>query len=315
MGKKNRGRSQTGWMPRQRLFVALGGSQMPDRAQPDSPATVTITKGGPAVDTKTWRCEALMGCPLEKQQTKPDIVMTSEMYYALVDLARAVETEWFGYMQGEMDGRTATLRTVHFPPQKATHTHCEPLEDARAPEGTICAVHSHNTMKAFFSSTDDGHANWPIEIVLNAKGEIAGRMRVPLRCGEYELVNARVLLSGTTLADEYTPALKEALAAGAAVVAAEKAQTQASYTPMYRGESYSRCPVCEKWHEPHCAMTCIKCGNLAHSPGELCSKDIQSSYMNQGGRILELCDKCNLWHPREEACDPMNTAYGAAWGD
>ncbi len=109
---------------------------------------------------------------------------------------------------------------MYFPPQLASGAHCENIaEDAQAlRSGTIGAVHSHVRMNAFFSGTDTRHANWPVEIVVNAKGEMSSRVRFRLECGRYTRLETRLLLSVSSPTEHLAAQLKRALAEGDALV-------------------------------------------------------------------------------------------------
>ena len=172
----------------------------------------------PKVEPKvndTWTCSVAetKGCPIVG---KPEVRMPVEMYRAWTELAQDFDTEWMAYLQGTFDAATGKGEIVgmYFPPQSASGAHVEmPDESFRVLPGTIGAVHSHVKMQAFFSGTDEAHANWPVEIVINAKGESAMRARVKLECGRFSRVDGTIMLVGTLprYSDAYSPQLKEAM--------------------------------------------------------------------------------------------------------
>lgn len=160
-----------------------------------------------------WVCpiEDVKGCPVMKE---PVVEVPVEMYRAWTELANQFSTEWMAYLIGEMDQSTGRgkITEMYFPPQSASGAHVEmPDEAFRVRPGTVAAVHSHVKMEAFFSSTDRDHANWPIEIVINARGESQMAMRVKLECGRYSRVDGKVMLTGLNEYQGYIDQLKAAM--------------------------------------------------------------------------------------------------------
>lgn len=169
------------------------------------------------VEPKTefnWTCRVkdVEGCPIVET---PQIEVPLELWRAWIELAGEFSTEWMALLKGEVNADTgrARITEMYFPPQSASGAHVEIPDDVTnaAQPGTVGAVHSHVNMSAFFSSTDKDHANWPIEIVVNAKGESEANMRVKLGCGKFSRVKAKVLLVGAKAADVYRESLKRAI--------------------------------------------------------------------------------------------------------
>jgi proteasome lid subunit RPN8/RPN11 len=161
-----------------------------------------------------WTCKVsdVEGCPLVEA---PTVEVPIELYRAWTELAGEFNTEWMAFLVGELDtvkGR-AKITEMYFPPQSASGAHVEVPDDVqfRPKPGTIGAVHSHVNMQAFFSTTDKDHANWPIEIVINSRGEYEMNMRIKLDCSRYSRVKGKILLVGAKAADVYRDQLKEAL--------------------------------------------------------------------------------------------------------
>jgi hypothetical protein len=160
-----------------------------------------------------WTCpvQDVKGCPIAKE---PIVEVPIEMYRAWTTLAQEFDTEWMAYLIGEVDAATGRglITEMYFPPQSVSGAHVEqPDESFRVRPGTIAAVHSHVKMDAFFSVTDEDHANWPIEIVINARGESKMRMRVKLECGRYSRIDGKVMLTGLSAYQEYIDQLKAAI--------------------------------------------------------------------------------------------------------
>lgn len=179
--------------------------------------TATIGRGNDgrfvAPPQDTWTCGVadIKGCPIAQP---PIVEVPIDLYRAWTELAADFATEWMAYLIGSMDATTGrgAITEMYFPPQSASGAHVEmPDEAFRVRPGTIGAVHSHNTMAAFFSQTDRDHANWPIEIVINAKGESLMSMRTKLECGRHSRIDGKVMLTGIRAADAYRDSLKAAI--------------------------------------------------------------------------------------------------------
>lgn len=171
--------------------------------------------GGPPKANDTWTCEVadVTGCPILK--VEPVIEVPYELYNAWIDLAGDYDTEWLAYLQGEVNQQTgrARLTEMYFPKQDGKAAHVERPDDSSVElrPGTIAAVHSHVKMQAFFSQEDIKHANWPVEIVINAKGEYECSMRMRLECGRFQRIKGKIILVGLKAGDVYRAALDEAL--------------------------------------------------------------------------------------------------------
>ena len=173
------------------------------------------------------------GCPIAKA---PQVTVPLEMYNIWTDLADRKDTEWIAYLIGtlDQDAGKATITEMYFPPQTVGGAHVEVPDEIKVEirPGTIAAVHSHVKMQAFFSKTDEDHANWPVEIVINAKGESVVRMRMKLKCGEYSRVDGKILLTGVRASDLVLKDLE------AAIVPEKKAETVATFDGSHEGYHY-----------------------------------------------------------------------------
>jgi hypothetical protein len=152
-------------------------------------------------DDETFTCAStdVEGkCPIMQV---PEVHVPYEMWDTFIELADACETEWLALLKGEFntERNVYEVKDFYFPPQTATGTSVSVADGPRAPApqaGTIGAIHSHCKMGAFWSSTDKAHSNWPLEIVINAKGEYAALVRFQLKCGSYTKQDAKVMLLG-----------------------------------------------------------------------------------------------------------------------
>jgi hypothetical protein len=188
------------------------GDRMGSRSGSDHSTTVIVPIATRPPDTD-WTCPVadVKGCPIAAE---PQVEMPLDMYRACTELADEFDTEWMAYLIGDLNQSTgrAAIREMYFPPQSASGAHVEmPDDQFRVRPGTIAAIHSHVQMGAFWSATDEAHANWPIEIVINAKGESKCRMRIKLECGRFSRADGKVILVGIRAADTYRDQLKEAI--------------------------------------------------------------------------------------------------------
>jgi proteasome lid subunit RPN8/RPN11 len=185
-------------------------------------------------DTFTCQVDGVSACSRAPQ---PQIFVDARIWESIVGLCQRVNTEWLAYLIGEKDEHgNYEVKSLSFPEQTAggAHVQNQPSADFRADANTIGAIHSHVNMKAFFSSTDVAHANWPVEIVVNAKGEYETSVRVTLPCGESMRRKASVVLLTGGQLDTMESALKEALEKGKA-----KEATHTQAVVVWPGGEYS----------------------------------------------------------------------------
>lgn len=148
----------------------------------------------PPVQTGSFTCPSdLTGCPIA---VKPKVKIPYHLFRKWIWLAEQFDTEWIAYLYGqEVPGEPGTIEITdhYFPKQRATPAHCE-AEDNEVLPGTIAAVHSHVGMQVFFSQEDQAHFNWPIELVINRRGEIKANGRSKLECGRFHRGEAEVVI-------------------------------------------------------------------------------------------------------------------------
>src|SRR5579859_4457998 len=153
--------------------------------------TTTQPKGS---DTFTCAVDGVSAC---SRAPVPKIHVDARIWEGIVGLCQRFSTEWLAYMIGTKDAEgNYEIKGLTFPEQTAGGAHVRRGDDPdfRVPEGTIGAIHSHVRMSAFFSTTDVAHANWPVEVVVNAKGEYETSVRVTLPCGESMRRKADILI-------------------------------------------------------------------------------------------------------------------------
>jgi len=179
-------------------------------------------KAAPQTD---WTCDAkdLTSCPVVGE---PIVEVPRWMYEEWTALAGEVDTEWICYLVGEMKPAGAAIEGFYFPPQLASGAHVAQPDDSFRPQPrTIGATHSHVKMGAFWSKTDEDHANWPVEIVINARGESKCRLRLKLECNRFARIDSKIKLTGAwERPSTWREALQAALAEGTAQSARRAAE-------------------------------------------------------------------------------------------
>lgn len=223
MSRKNRDKPRTFWSDNR-----AGGSTQPSTPTGDTFHCVVdeVTACSRAPKSRAW--------------------IDPQLWYAMIDLCGSCKNEWLGYLIGEQKDDGLHLAELYFPPQTAggAHVHAETQGDFQAKPGTVAAIHSHVSMQAFFSEVDLKHANWPLEIVLNSRGEYKASMRVTLPCGESMRKDATVVLSTDGRSETIAASLEEAFKVGKEREDVRK-PAPSTYTP-YTGPSskFSVCPIC-----------------------------------------------------------------------
>lgn len=220
-------------------------------------------------DTFTCTVDGVTAC---SKAPNPDILFDSRLWQSVVGLCERFNTEWMAYLIGvKQEDGDYKIESLDFPEQVAggAHVRREPDANFRPPAGTVGVIHSHVAMQAFFSSTDKEHANWPVEIVVNRKGEYEVSTRVTLPCGDSMRRTSRVMLLTDGRLDAMESKLKEALEKGKAKEPAQSAVvwpgseshggygfggSRTFYGPSWQGTEaqedrllegkYLNCPIC-----------------------------------------------------------------------
>lgn len=171
----------------------------------------------PKEDETVFRCDSedvTAACPVG---AAPGIYVNRRLFNAWIDLADDYNVEWLAYLHGGYNaekGRFEITR-MYFPPQTANGGHVDVADDYETEPGTIGAVHSHVKMGVFFSAEDLRHSNWPVEIVVNARGDVKAMVRYKLGCGAWAKHESKVWLTGDNAPPPYTTALNKAFLEGA----------------------------------------------------------------------------------------------------
>lgn len=136
---------------------------------------------------------------------------------AFLTLLKEIKTEWLMYLNFEEEesasGKLVTYTVTGYviPEQEATHAHVKVLD---APEGEFGVIHAHQFSESrFFSGTDDAfvNSNNIFSMVINKKGEFLAKTRVPVPCGKFIQLPAKVFVSFSeheTVAEEMKDKIK-----------------------------------------------------------------------------------------------------------
>lgn len=200
-------------------------------------------------DADTFRCDSsdiTAPCPIAKV---PSVHVPRQLFDQWIALAEDNKTEWLAYLIGvfKPDNNRYEVEKIYFPPQTATGGHVDVDEGFECHAGTIGAVHSHVQMQVFFSGEDLAHSNWPVEIVVNASGDVKAMVRHKLECGKYAKSDGKVWLIGDSASSTYAAALKRAFEKGderrRAAAAAASADSYKPYQSYYQPLSQPSWPT------------------------------------------------------------------------
>ncbi len=155
-------------------------------------------------------------CPIAKT---PKVYVTTRLWNEWIALAEDYSTEWLAYLTGQFvkddKGTRYEIRKMYFPPQIAHASHVDVDDDFTGYlPNTIGAIHSHVEMQVFFSGEDLAHSNWPVEIVVNAKGDVKVMIRHQLECGKWIKNYSEVMTVGDSANEKYIASLDKAFEAG-----------------------------------------------------------------------------------------------------
>lgn len=251
-------------------------------------------------DTFTCSVDGVTACSKAPQV---DILMDSHLWQSIVGLCERFNTEWMAYLIGvkNQDG-DYEIKRLSFPEQTAggAHVHNEPSPDFKVEQDTVGVVHSHVGMQAFFSSTDKAHANWPVEIVVNRKGEYEVSTRVQLPCGEFMRRSSRVMLLTGGQLDSMEATLKEALKKGETREAERRSQSGIVVWDGSRGggSSYgygnsgygqhASDALFRKWRDKTCPICGVSADKCPHA-----YRDMEAKSLTLFGGRYSKCPICN----------------------
>ncbi len=142
-------------------------------------------------------------CSLAQDECK--IILTQELYLMTRKLCSKVKEEWQMLLSGEMQGNDVFLNGYYIPKQEITGASVKNLDciDKKFIEENkiLATIHSHSSMKTFFSSVDMNDTNLQslhYHIVTNNDGEFTAAHKVVLPCGLFKMVDAKIQLEEST---------------------------------------------------------------------------------------------------------------------
>ena len=158
-------------------------------------ATTPIVTADPKEITARLECSE--GCPdMPWSRVDFDKQKWEELQFLMTD----IKTEFACYLLGTLEGTRPMIDDYYIPEQEASYAFVEITEDFPPEEirsRIIGHLHSHHTMGAFHSGTDEDNMNWPINIVISTKGYVCTTRR-RTACGRFIRNKAEVWTINST---------------------------------------------------------------------------------------------------------------------
>lgn len=101
--------------------------------------------------------------------TIPRVYMETSVKFKIEALMEAYpHREWLGYLVGEKTERDISINDIIIPPHAYSGSASAEPEPMHVPENCVGFIHSHHSMGAFHSGTDDAHVdrNYPLSITV-----------------------------------------------------------------------------------------------------------------------------------------------------
>jgi len=208
-------------------------------------------------------CESVKNCDRTPKGT-PNVCLPSEVYDKMTALLKEFkDREWLGYLIGH----DLEVQDIIIPRQEVTFASVV-VTDTEIPPNVIGTVHSHHSMGAFLSATDDKYlaSNHPVTLVIS-NSSMAAAVRVELPCGAHKAIKAdfTVVLPDEAGIAEFIEQSK--------LLIVNKITTYAKITPKNT--------IPKSASNPLGYAPCDLCGELEHI------KDLT------GTEGLELCPACH----------------------
>jgi len=104
-------------------------------------------------------------------------------------------TEWLGYLRGDKIGTKFIVTGIEVPEQEASGASIDNIATVDE-TNVIGTVHSHHTMGAFVSKTDEDFlaGNYDLTLITSTKGW-EGKVRRELPCGHWSLADVEVAIN------------------------------------------------------------------------------------------------------------------------
>ena len=186
-------------------------------------------------------CEIYNGCAQTVQLSPAVYVKVQHL------LKKYPHLEWLAYLVGKQtaDGYIGTDILIPKQEQSSGTVDLDPTEEADL-HSVIGTIHSHHSMGAFFSGTDDAFIvpNHPVAIVVSTSGW-ACKVRAELPCGHYIAGKASLSMSTAVNADlsEITKIADEKISVKKTVVTTVQAGV-GQYNRIY--DNHYKCLLCSE---------------------------------------------------------------------
>jgi hypothetical protein len=235
-------------------------------------------------------------CPLVK--VKPIVYVNAKVWDQWIALCDEVETEWIAYFRAGQDSETKdwSIEEFYFPAQTATGTSVDVPTGVMPRAGMNGAVHSHVNMGVFWSQTDKDHSNWPIEIVINARGQYEALVRIELKCGSFSKMAAEVKLLDSKISDEIWDGINKAFKQGSALERkmgngpiAENEEPEPAQVALVVAQKVSTEKLFDR------AIASAQGASLGEGRCGECNGLGMIEVSVDGRSETELCPKCNGW--------------------
>lgn len=152
-------------------------------------------------------------------------------------MAKFPSCEWLAYLIG--DEQTRYVRDISIPTQEVSSGAVNNV--GTKPTGTIGVIHSHHSMGAFFSGTDDAYINQnnDISVVIAHKG-IKAQVRWVTPCGYKVVSDGAVVVESENLFDEKTfeGDIEQNITRSTYSTSFSKSPTMFPATPAFKAEPY-----------------------------------------------------------------------------
>ena len=134
-------------------------------------------------------------CSLVKN-IKVKVKIPLNLYLKFLTLVQEIKTEWLLYLTYDKEEKgnqiIYTVKDYVIPDQEVTSTSVKVLDP---PAGSYGVIHAHQfTSSKFFSNTDEEYVNSNnvFSLVINGSGEIIGKSRLNLPCGNFLLKDCEI---------------------------------------------------------------------------------------------------------------------------
>ena len=131
---------------------------------------------------------------------KARFILSDDLFGVISKLCKDVVTEWQMLLTGEERENNEVYFNGYYIPEQSVSSasvkmnECMDLEEVQR-RGIIATIHSHGSMKVFFSGTDYTDTNTSFiknHMVVNNKNEFVGTKAIELPCGMKRFIDATI---------------------------------------------------------------------------------------------------------------------------